>query len=110
MGRNLGAFVLGLLLECKHKFGPTKLEVDTQIKNGGLDLGATAGVALSQHVYTAGRKIVSLRLFILLAPPLETVLVYKPFERVQGHRVSLVIHPELSSKSESNKGTLNVKR
>jgi hypothetical protein len=28
---DLGAFILGLLLEEKHKFGPTKIGRDTQI-------------------------------------------------------------------------------
>jgi hypothetical protein len=40
-----GAFIWVLLLEWKHKFRPTKIGVDTQIKNRGLDLGST-GVAL----------------------------------------------------------------
>jgi hypothetical protein len=49
MERNLEAFIWVPLLEWKHKFGPTKMGVGTQIENGGPDLGATAGVALSGH-------------------------------------------------------------
>jgi hypothetical protein len=45
VGKNLGAFVWVLPLEWKHKFGPTKMGVSTQIENGGPDLAATAGVA-----------------------------------------------------------------
>ena len=39
-------FDLGLLLEQIQNRGPVKIEVSTQIENGGPNLGATAEVAL----------------------------------------------------------------